>query len=124
MKYRLVNGRTRRTVATEVELAMTRETRRRGLLGRESLEQGAALFIKPCFAIHTAFMKFPIDVVFVDGDVKVVRVIRDLKSWRIAVTPRARAVIELRGGTIDAAGIALGDSLYLAPAIESEAKSA
>ena len=124
MKYRLVNGRTRRTLATDVEQAMTRETRRRGLLGRDSLQPGAALFIKPCLAIHTAFMRFPIDVVFVDGDVRVVRVIRDLKPWRIAVTPRARAVIEFRGGAIDAAGIALGDSLYLAPAIENEAKSA
>lgn len=124
MRYRLVNARTRRTLATDVEVAMTRQARRRGLLGRDTLDPCAALFLKPCLAIHTAFMRFPLDIVFVDADTRVVRVLHDVQPWRIAVSPHARAVIEFRAGALDPAGVALGDGLYLAPAIEGQARSA
>jgi uncharacterized membrane protein (UPF0127 family) len=123
VRYRLVNARTLRTLATDVEVAMTRESRRRGLLGRDSLDPCAALFLKPCLAIHTAFMRFPLDVVFVDGDIRVVRVVRQLQPWRITASPRARAVIEFRGGALDPDGISLGDALYLAPAVTDQAAS-
>jgi len=123
VKYRLINSRTRRTLATDVELALTRESRRRGLLGRDALDPSAALFLKPCLAIHTAFMRFPLDVVFVDGDARVVRVVRQLPPWRITVSPRARAVIEFRGGTLNPGGVEPGDELYLAPAVEDHAEA-
>ena len=62
----LVNQRTRETVATSVELAATRQSRRRGLLGRDRMEASAAMMLVPCSAVHTAFMRFPIDVVVID----------------------------------------------------------
>ena len=62
----LIIERTGRMLASAVELADTSETRRRGLLGRDSLDLSAALIIAPCSAIHTAFMRFVIDVAFVD----------------------------------------------------------
>ena len=125
----LINDRTRRVVADLVELAETRKTRRRGLLGRESLQEGAALMIVPCFAIHTAFMRFAIDVVFIDKDGRVVRTVSRMQPWGIATAWRARAVVELPAGRLESLGrrgskseggcaIAIGDRLYLKPVTE------
>ncbi len=68
MPHRLMNDRTRRAVAFDVEVAATRSDRRRGLLGRESLNASEGLLLSPCIAVHTAFMRFPIDLVFIDRD--------------------------------------------------------
>ena len=66
MPHRLMNDRTRRAVAFDVEIAATRSDRRRGLLGRESLGASEGLLLSPCIAVHTAFMRFSIDLVFID----------------------------------------------------------
>lgn len=108
---RLVNARTGAVVATDVEIAATRATRRRGLLGRSGLDPQAALVLSPCFSVHTAFMKFPIDAVFVDRE-GVVRRVVTLPAWRAAVDVGARAVIELAAG--GARDVQVGDRLYLA----------
>ena len=112
---RLMNERTRTPVADRVELADTRETRRRGLLGRDRMDERSALMLVPCAAIHTAFMRFPIDVVFVDGDGCAVRIHPRVQPWRVSLAWRARAVIELPAGHLDSCQVALGDRLYLAP---------
>ena len=114
----LINDRTRRVVADVVELAETRKTRRRGLLGRESLQEGAALMIVPCVAIHTAFMRFAIDVVFINKDGRVVRTVLRMEPWRIAAAWRARAVIELPAGHLESSPMKIGDRLYLKPVTE------
>ena len=111
----LINQRTRRPIAGAVELADTRKARRRGLLGRDHLDADAALMLSPCVAIHTAFMQFPIDLVFVDGDGRAVRTASHVQPWRIAVELRARAVIELPAGRLDACDVQAGDRLYLVP---------
>ena len=64
----LVNQRTDEALADRIELAVTRNDRRKGLLGREVFETSSALIIAPCFSIHTMFMRFDIDAVFVDDD--------------------------------------------------------
>jgi uncharacterized membrane protein (UPF0127 family) len=112
---RLMNERTRMPVADVVELADTRKTRRRGLLGRERLDDRSALMIVPCAAIHTAFMRFPIDLVFLDRDGCAVRTASRVQPWRIRMALRARAVIELPAGRLDTCEVALGDRLYLKP---------
>ena len=112
---RLVNERTRQAVADAVELADTSKTRRRGLLGRDQMEQGSALMIVPCAAVHTAFMQFPIDLVFLDGDGFAVRTASHVQPWRVALALKARAVIELPAGRLDACEVKPGDRLYLAP---------
>jgi len=112
----LVNSRTRRAVATAVEAALTRGARRRGLLGRDSLPVSGALVLAPCAAIHTAFMRFPIDVVFVDRFGRAVRIVNHMPVWRVAIEPRAYAVIELAAGSLQSSGVEIDDRLYLVPA--------
>jgi len=111
-----MNDRTRSAVALEVDVAATRATRRRGLLGRESLGATEGLLLTPCKAVHTVGMRFPIDLIFIDRDGRAVRIVRALAPWRIAMSTRAKAVIELAAGTAAAADIQIGDMLYLAPA--------
>lgn len=108
----LVNERTGETIAANVELAVTRATRRKGLLGRASLDPAAALVLKPCFAVHTAFMQFPIDVVFVDREWTVRRIAERVGPWRMAACFGATAVVELAAGV--GHGIRIGDRLSLA----------
>jgi hypothetical protein len=109
----LRNERTGEALATEVEVAMTRAQRRKGLLGRDRLDPSQALVIAPCFAIHTAFMRFAIDVVFVDDDGFAVRVVRELPPWRIAVAPQASSVVELPAGGLEHHDVQPGDRIYL-----------
>ena len=110
---RLINGRTALTIASAVELANTRSTRRRGLLGRQALDVAAAMVIEPCWAIHTAFMRFAIDVIFVNAEGRVLRVVSHVEPWRVAITPGASAVIELAAGTAQLRGVTVGDPLYV-----------
>lgn len=107
---RLVNKRNGDTVASVVEIAATRSTRRKGLLGRASLDSATALVLSPCFAVHTAFMRFAIDVVFVSR-AGMVRKVVSLPPWRMAVDIGASAVIEFAAGA--AQGIQIGDRIYL-----------
>ena len=110
---RLVNARTGTTVASVVEVAATRAERRRGLLGRDALDLSAALIITPCAAVHTVFMRFPIDVVFVDREGEVRTIVKNLQPWRIAASPRAYAAVELAAGV--ERDLIPGDRLYLDP---------
>jgi uncharacterized protein len=113
MAVALVNDRTKAAIATDVELAESRAERRRGLLGRDSLDPSAALVLTPCVAVHTAFMRFPIDVVFLDRDGFAVKLVKNLTPWRIAVAARARTVVELAAGSLRRHDVAVGDRLYV-----------
>ena len=110
----LMNARTSQAIAHDIELADTRETRRKGLLGRDGLDRRAALILRPCFSVHTAFMRFPIDVLFVDREGTVVKVVRNLGAWRIAGAFGAHAAIEFSAGAIAEGTVEAGDRLYLA----------
>jgi len=109
----LVDERTREVVATRVELATTRRARRAGLLGRDHFDAGAALVLAPCLAIHTAFMRFSIDVAFVDRQGRAVRLVHELAPWRVTVAPRAYAAIELPSGALRRHAVDVGDRLEL-----------
>ena len=88
-------------VASKVLKAEDYESRSRGLLGRDSMEAGEGLWIVPCPMIHTFFMKFAIDVLFLDRGQRVVRVMEGLKPWRLSPwVLRARSVLEVPGGTL------------------------
>jgi hypothetical protein len=110
----LINERTRAVIARDVEIADTRETRRRGLLGRNGMAPHSALMISPCFAVHTAFMRFAIDVAFVNKNGDVVRMVREMGPWRMAVAWRGRRVIEMPAGELERGDVRLGDRLSLA----------
>jgi uncharacterized protein len=109
----LVNQRTDEALADRIELAVTRNDRRKGLLGRDVFETSSALIIAPCFSIHTMFMRFDIDAVFVDDDGRAVKVVQGMGPWRIAVEPFAHAVVELPAGSLRERPVDVGDRLYL-----------
>jgi uncharacterized protein len=89
-----------RTIASRVRAAFDSASRRKGLLGRERLDEGEAIVIAPCNAVHTFFMRFPIDVVHVDREGRVLRVKHGLRPWRIDACLGGFAVIELPAGTV------------------------
>ena len=109
----LVNQRTDEALAQHVEVAVTRRARRKGLLGRDGLGASCALILAPCAAIHTMFMRFDIDAVFVDDDGRAVKVVRSMAPWRIAADVSAHAVVELAAGSLSEGDITIGDRLYL-----------
>jgi uncharacterized membrane protein (UPF0127 family) len=107
----IVNERTGAPIATAVERAVTRASRRRGLLGRDRLDPQCALILEPCMSVHTAFMRFAIDVVFIDRAGYALKIVRDVAPWRIAVSARAHAVVEMAAGSIAADDLLVGDRL-------------
>lgn len=109
----LVNERSGGVVASSVDLALTRQARRHGLLGRTSLPDDAGMFLSPCLAVHTFGMPFAIDVAFVDKTGRAVRLVHNLRPWRMAVALRGRSVIELAAGRLRQCGVQVGDRLAL-----------
>jgi uncharacterized membrane protein (UPF0127 family) len=109
----LVNAQTGGVVASQVEVARTSATRRKGLLGRTGLPRGAALVISRCNAIHTIGMQFAIDVLFVDAAGCVRKVVYGLPPRRFAIAPRARLAIEFAAGELPPHQLRVGDRVYL-----------
>jgi uncharacterized membrane protein (UPF0127 family) len=106
---------TRGTIlAARLELAGTGETRRKGLLGRESLLQGEGLWIAPCESVHTFFMRFAIDLVYLDRKNRVRKVKSSVGPWRISACFRAHSVLELPAGTVNATRTEPGDAVEIA----------
>ena len=85
--------------------------RMRGLLGRNALPPGEGLLLRPAPTIHTAFMRFAIDAVFLDSELTVIKLCPNLKPWRAAGASGARAVLELAEGEIARRGLAIGHRL-------------
>ena len=110
----LQNTRSGEVIASTVELAVDSESRRRGLLGRDHFDAGSALIIAPCSSIHTFFMRFAIDVVFVARDGRVLKVCAAIPRRRIALRPGAFAAIELPAGTLERTNARPGDILRVA----------
>lgn len=100
-------------VCERCEIPKSSFTRARGLLGRSGLEPGSGMLIDAAPSVHMFFMRFPIDVVFLDRDWKVVRVVHRLRPWRVAGARRAVAALELPAGAAAEAGIEEGDMLSL-----------
>src|SRR4051812_5866949 len=95
IQYVLENGGTEVVVADRLETAFDSASRRQGLLGRDVLPESTALIIAPSNAVHTFFMRFPIDVAFVRRDGQVIKVRSAVRPWRLTASLRAFAVIEL-----------------------------
>ena len=91
--------------------ADTALARMRGLLGRRELPSGEGILLKPASSVHMAFMRFPIDAVFLDRDLRVVKIASDLKPWRAAGSRGAKAVLEIPAGEAGRRGLSVGDRL-------------
>jgi len=110
----LVRNRTRGTVLGDrVEVADTSAKRRTGLLKHARLERGQGLWIVPCESVHSFFMKFPIDLVYLDRAKKVRRTRKGMAPWRISACLTAHSILELPEGTITESGTEPGDQLEL-----------
>ncbi len=92
-------------------VADTPVSRLRGLLGRSELRPGEGLLLRPASAIHTCFMRFAIDAVFLDRDWRVVAISGDVRPWRAASRRGAKAVLELAAGESARLRLAPGDQL-------------
>ena len=84
-----------------------------GLMGKRGLPAGEGLLLSPAPGIHTAFMRFPIDALFLDADMRVVDIVERMRPWRMASRLRARAVLELAAGECARRGVRIGDRLGL-----------
>jgi hypothetical protein len=111
---------TRGTVlATRLELADSGPTRNKGLLGRKGLEPGGGLWIIPCESVHTFFMQFAIDLVYLDRDHKIRKVRSTVGPWRLSVCFSAHSILELPAGTIAASQTQRGDVVEFMPATDA-----
>ena len=111
MPVRIVNQTRNTTLAAAAEVADTSAKRRVGLLRKNKLEPGEGLWITPCESVHTFFMKFAIDLVYLDRKKRVRKVRHKVPPWRISGCLAAHSVLELPAGAAAASGTQPGDQL-------------
>jgi uncharacterized protein len=114
--HRLINVRTGGVVAHQLLTAFDSSSRRKGLLGRDSLDEGTTMLIAPSNAVHTFFMRFPIDVAFVAKDGRVLKVRHAVPPRRITAALRAYAVAEMPAGTLTRMDVRPSDMLMVTDA--------
>jgi uncharacterized protein len=100
-----------RLVCERCEVADGFFGRLRGLLGRTELPRGHGLLIKPSWSVHTWFMRFPIDVLFLDRELEVLKIRKHMRPWRMAARFRADSALELAAGECDRLQLGVGDRL-------------
>jgi len=100
-----------RPVVADVEIAATFWRRAVGLLGRRVLPPGRGLWLVPCAAVHTFGMRFSLDLVFLDRELRVVRVVRNVPAGRLARGGGAHSVLEIAAGWLPAGALQPGDGL-------------
>ena|ERR1700752_2478474 len=98
-------------LASHAEIADQPASRNKGLLGRTGLGFGEGLWIVPCESVHTFFMKFPIDLVYIDRNKKVKKVRSAVGPWRLSACLSAHSIIELPAGVVHDTRTAPGDQL-------------
>lgn len=109
---RIINATRGCVLVSSGRIADNYWTRLRGLIGAQPLAPGEGLLISPCTSVHTHFMGFPIDVLYVNGDHEIVDIDANLAPWRFGrFYKRVRYVVELPAGTAEETGTAVGDRL-------------
>ncbi|MFN0110068.1 MAG: DUF192 domain-containing protein [Blastocatellia bacterium] len=101
-------------LAEEVALANTFLTRLRGLIARSRLAPAQALWLRPCNGVHTWWMHYSIDVIFLDRDLRIVKLVENMRPFRLTAPHReARSVLEMAAHSISRAQLKIGDQLEL-----------
>lgn len=113
-RMRVVNVSRGTVLATHLKVANTGAKRNKGLLGRKELGAGEGLWIVPCESVHTFFMKFAIDLVYLDRKNQIVKVRNNVRPWRISACLPAHSVLELPSGTALASQSRKGDRIEFA----------
>jgi uncharacterized membrane protein (UPF0127 family) len=111
-----------RIVCERVVVADRAHRRMRGLLGRRYLRQGEGMVLRPGWSIHTAFMHFPIDAVFLDADQVVMKIEHEVRPWRTVSCRGAREVVELAAGECRRRGLEVGDRVAWASRSAADAR--
>ncbi len=115
-QLRVVNTSRKTMLATNLEIAGSGARRSKGLLGRKGLAPGEGMWIVPCEAVHTFFMRFPLDLVYLDRKHQVKKVRSNVPPWRLSACLVAHSIIELPAGTIRDTQTQPGDILEFSPA--------
>jgi uncharacterized membrane protein (UPF0127 family) len=106
----LIQDENKTVLLEELILAETLSARLRGLLGRSSLPEATGMLIRPCRSIHMWFMRFPIDAAFLDEELRVLKISRNLRPWQLAFAPRkTHCVLETAASGLKK--VAIGDRL-------------
>ena len=113
-----------RIVCERVVVADRAHRRMRGLLGRRYLREGEGMVLRPGWSIHTAFMRFPIDAVFLDADQVVIKIEPEVGPWRTVSCRGAREVVELAAGECKRRGLVVGDRVAWASKSALDAREA
>ena len=111
MEYEVINERGGGLILERAALLDGVWPRMKGLLGRRGLSAGEGVILRPCSSLHTAFMRFSIDVVFLDSGGRVRKIVENLRPFRLAAVWGGREVIEMAAGALQAADLAVGDRL-------------
>jgi uncharacterized membrane protein (UPF0127 family) len=119
-RLRVTNLLRSTVLATCLEVADTGPKRNKGLLGRAALAPGEGLWIVPCESVHTFFMRFPIDLVYLDRNYKIKKLRSAVGPWRLSACFSAHSILELPEGTIRATQTQRGDSLEFWPAVNPD----
>ncbi len=114
MKKLLNRSKQNFEIAAELRVAESFSSRLKGLMFDQSMKQNSALWIKQCKSIHTCFMNFAIDSIFVDKNLVVQKIYQNLKPWRVTqIVWHADSVIEFPAGTLNQIQVDIGDELYV-----------
>ncbi len=103
-----------RVLFEKVFISQTFFSRAKGLIGKKQMENNEAMWIKPCNGVHTYFMKFSLDVLFLDKNMQVCAIEKKVKPFRFSkIYFKAKSVLEINSGLSDEKQIKIGDYLYV-----------
>jgi uncharacterized membrane protein (UPF0127 family) len=109
----LVNATKKTTVSDKCHFANTVLKRMVGLLNRGRFEKGEGLLLDRCYGIHTVGMRFPIDVLFLDKDLHVIRAVKALPPYRTCIVKKSVYVLEVPVGALDSSHTEEGDQIQI-----------
>lgn len=111
---RLESRNKNRVIVEELRIASNLWARMKGLLGTKSIESHQGLWIHRCDSIHTFFMNYSIDCIFLDKNMKVVSIIENIQPGRLILPQRkADSVVEVKGGQVARLDLTVGEELYV-----------
>lgn len=107
-----IKGAPEGTPFLQVLIADSFFTRFAGLMFRKNLPAATGLFLAPCNSVHMCFMRFAIDVVYMDKEYNIIKVVKNLSPWTgLSMYPKAWAVLEMLAGEADRCGLEMGKTL-------------
>ncbi len=109
----LVNATKKTVVSDDCHFANTVLKRMVGLLNRGQFDKGEGLLLDRCYGIHTFGMRFPIDVLFLDEDLCVIRAVKALPPYRTCVVKKSVYVLEVPVGALDTSRTGEGDQIQI-----------